>query len=119
MDPQQQPINNEQPNTPQAPLTPNEPPKSKKIMLIVGVIILAVIVLGVIIFALSSNKGDTSKDSSSPSTSTNQSANQTSDKYQKYSVTDKLNGITFSVSFYKDARVEEKNGRTYLNSGEA
>lgn len=118
MDPQQQPTNStQQTNSPQPPLAPSEPPKSKKTMLIVAIIIVAIVALGVIIFAmLGSNKTDTTKTSDSASTS--EGTNKDSDKYQTYDVVDKQSGVTFSVSFYKDAKVEEKNGRTYLNSGE-
>ncbi|HYG83905.1 MAG TPA: hypothetical protein VD907_03440 [Verrucomicrobiae bacterium] len=120
MDPQQQPTNNVQPNNSQAPQTPGEPSKNKKTMLIV-VVIAAIVILGVIVFALmNQNKGTDTGNRDPRPTPTNNDNNNTPDtgKYQKYSVTDKPSGVAFSVSFYKDAKVEEKNGHTYLNHGE-
>ncbi len=119
MDPQQQPMNNVQPESPQPPLTPSEPPKNKKNMLVIAIVVAAIVIISAIAFALySSNKGSGDKNNDSTSTSTSNTANPDSDKYQKYDVTDAPSGVNFSVFFYKDAKVEEQNGRTYLNSGE-
>lgn len=121
MNPQEQPTNATQPSTPQVPPTPTEPqpPKNNKTMLIIGIIVAVVIILGIIAFAmLGQNKEDSSKTNDN-SGSTSNTSNPDSSKYQKYNVTDKTTGVAFSVSFYKDAKVEDKNGRTYLNSGEA
>jgi len=118
MDPQQQP-NNVQPNIPQSPLTPSEPPKNKN-MLIIAVVVAVVVIVGIVVFAmLGSNKDSSKNDNNSESTSNNEAANPDSSKFQKYDVTDTPSGVTFSVLFYKDVKVEEKNSRTYLNSGEA
>lgn len=126
MNPQEQPTNNTQPgpapvaNTPQAPQPSIEPPKSKNTMLIVAAIVAVVLILGGIAFAMI-GMGNNSKNSSntSNSNSSNEGTPPASSNYQKYDVTDKPSGVAFSVSFYKNAKVEEKNGRTYLNSGEA
>lgn len=119
MDPQQQPTSTP-PNNPQPSPAPTEPPTSKTPLIIAIVVIAALVIIGIIVFTIlgANNKTD-SNTSSSPSTSQNSNSNPNSDKYQKYSVTDKVSGATFSVLFYKNAKVEEKNGRTYLNSGEA
>lgn len=120
MDPQQP--NTMQSGNPQPPMTPTEPPKSNKNMLIAVAAVIVVAIIGVVVFMMLGSNKDTSNNSntntpgSSPSS---QAPAQDSGKYQKYSVTDKPSGVTFNVSFYKDAKVEEKNGRTYLNSGEA
>lgn len=107
MDPQQ-PNNNAQPE-----------PQNKRNLLIIGAIVAVVVIVGVIIFAiLSSSKDNNKSTNNSESTSTSNTKSPASDKYQTYNVTDKLTGVAFSASFYKDAKVEEKNGRTYLNSGE-
>lgn len=123
MNPEQQPTNSTQPTNPQmptTPITPAEPPKSKQNTLMIAVVVVVLLIIGVVAYIMLSSSKDTSKSSnSSDSTSNNNGSNPTSDKYQKYTVTDKPSGITFSVSFYKDAKVEEKNNRTYLNSGEA
>lgn len=119
MDPQQQPTA-PQSSSPQPPLTPSEPPKSKKNIIILAVIAVVAVIVAVIIFSMLGNSNNNTNTSNS-NNSTDSSSNSTtpsSDKYQKYSVTDAPSGVTFSVSFYKDAKVEEKNGRTYLNSGE-
>ena len=126
MNPQEQPTNNTQPSptpvadTPQAPQPSAEPPKSKNTLLIVAAVIAIVLILGGIVFAIM-GMGSSSKNSNntSNSNSSNENTPPASSNYQKYDVTDKPSGVTFSVSFYKDAKVEEKNGRTYLNSGEA
>lgn len=125
MNPQEQPTNNVQPqqtpdiSNPQAPLPPaEEPPKNKNTMLIIAAIVAAVIILGGIAFAIMGMGNTKSSTTTSNSNSSNESTPPASSNYQKYDVTDKPSGVTFSVSFYKDARVEEKNGRTYLNSGE-
>lgn len=119
MDPQQ-PLNNTTPTNPQIPPTPTEPPKNKTPIIIALAIIAALVIVGVVVFAImGSNKAPTTNNDSSSSPSTSDNSTQNSDKYQKYSVTDKVSGATFSVMFYKDAKVEEKSGRTYLNSGEA
>lgn len=120
MDPQQ-PLNNTTQSNPQTPPTPAEPPKNKKSLIITIVTVAVLVIIGVIVFAiLSSNKNNTSTyDAPSSSPSNNGSSSEAPSKYQKYSVTDKVSGATFSVLFYKDAKVEEKSGRTYLNSGEA
>lgn len=116
MQPQQ--LNDTPPSTPQppvSPITPTEPPKNKKNMLFVVVAVVVIAILGAIVFTmLNSNKNNGGANNSAPNGNT---TNPTSDKFQKYDVTDKLTGAKFSVSFFKDAKVEEKNGRTYLNSG--
>ena len=119
MDPQQ-PLNSTTPTNPQMPPTPTEPPKNKTPIIIALAIIAVLVIIGVIVFAMmGSNKTPTPQNNDSSSSSTSDNSVQNSDKYQKYNVTDKVSGATFSVLFYKDAKVEEKNGRTYLNSGEA
>ena len=120
MDPQQQP-DNMQPSNPQSPTPPAESPKNKKNMLIIAAVIAVVVILGVVVFAmLGANKnGDSKSSDNSNSTSNSKTTTPDSSKYQRYDVTDKPSGVAFSVYFYKDAKVEEKNGRTYLNSGEA
>ena len=122
MNPQEQPTSSVQPtptpdvNTPQPS---SEPPKSKNTMLIVAAIIAVVLVLGGIAFAMIGMNNDSKNtNNTSNQNSSNENTPPASSNYQKYDVTDKSNGVTFSVSFYKDAKVEEKNGRTYLNSGE-
>lgn len=87
-------------------------------MLIIAIVIAALVILGGIAFAMLGS-GNDNKNNNSNSTAPSENTPPVSDKYQKYEVTDKPSGVTFSVSFYKDAKVEEKNGRTYLNSGEA
>ncbi len=126
-----QPTNNQQfpqQNTPPAPtgvsdqgqFTPNpsQPPQNKKTGLMVGIVVAVLVVIGVVAFALmGSNKKDSSKTTNNTSnSSTNPAA--TPDNLKKFDVTDKTTGLMFSVSFFKDGRVEEKNGRTYLNAGE-
>lgn len=119
MNPQEQPNNNPQPSTDPGQFTPAEPPKNKKTGLIIAAAVLVVIILGVIVFAMAgSNNNTTPTNSNSNSTSTNNTPAPDSGKFQKYDVTDKPSSVAFSVSFYKDAKVEEINGRTYLNSGE-
>lgn len=120
MNPQEQPTNTTQPSAPQVPPTPTEPqtPKSNKTMLIIATVIAVVIILGVIVFAMLGQNKDNSNKTNDTSGSTSNTTSPDSSKYQKYDVTDKTSGVAFSVSFYKDAKVEEKNGRTYLNSGE-
>lgn len=123
MNPQQDNDTNK-PNGSQAPLMPSEPPKgndNKNLFTILAVVV-AIIILGVIAFAVYNGSKKDTKDSSTNNTNTsttNNNADQSSDKYQKYEVTDVPSGRTFSVQFYKDARVEQTNGRTYLNSGES
>ena len=116
MDPQTQPTNTSQPDNLQTPSTPSESPKSNRTVLIVIAIIVVLGILGGVAFAMFSSGKDTSKETTN--NSSNENTAPVSDKYQKYSVTDKPSGVAFSVSFYKDAKVEELNGRTYLNSGE-
>lgn len=118
MNPEEQPTNTTQPSGSQTPLTPSEPPKRNKNMLIIAIVIAALVILGGIAFAMLGS-GNDNKNNNSNSTAPSENTPPVSDKYQKYEVTDKPSGVTFSVSFYKDAKVEEKNGRTYLNSGEA
>lgn len=120
MDPQQP--NTMQPGNPQPSMTPSEPPKSNKNMLLAVAAVIVVAIIGVVVFMMLGQNKDASNNSNTNnpgSTPTSQAPTQDSGKYQKYSVTDKPSGVTFNVSFYKDAKVEEKNGRTYLNSGEA
>lgn len=131
MNPEQQSNNANQqypaPNTPaggQGPFTPAGPSSGNKTGLIAAIVVVVVVILGVIAFAMmnSGKKDDSSNNTNNNSTGTGSNTNNStanSDKYQKYDVTDKPTGLTFSVSFYKDAKVEERNGRTYLNSGEA
>jgi hypothetical protein len=116
MQPQQ--FNDTQPSSPQPPVSPitPEPPKNNKNMLIVVAAVVVVAILGAIAFTMMNSNKDTSNNSN-PS-SNNNTSNPVSDKFQKYDVTDKQSGVSFSASFYKDAKVEEKNNRTYLNSGE-
>lgn len=122
MNPEQQPTNNQPyitPNSNPGQFTSVEPPKNKKTGLMVAIIVVVVIIIGIVVFAmLGSDKDDKTTDNSSSNSSLNSDTTPSSDKYQKYDVTDKPTGLTFSVSFYKDAKVEEKNGRTFLNSGE-
>lgn len=117
MQPEQ--FNSTQPNTSQpsvSPITPTEPPKNNKNMLIVVVAVVVIAIVGAIAFTMMNNGKN---NNTTPNTTTNgDTTNPVSDKFQKYDVTDKQSGATFSVSFYKDAKVEEKNNRTYLNSGE-
>lgn len=120
MDPQQQPTST--PNNPQPSPAPTEPSTSKTPLIIAIVVIAALVIIGIIVFTIlgANNKTDSNTSSSaSTSQNSNSDSNPNPDKYQKYSVTDKVSGATFSVLFYKNAKVEEKNGRTYLNSGEA
>lgn len=124
MDPQQQPTNTPQstpPNDTQPVFTPPDPeaPKNKKMGLIIAAAVAVVVILSVVAYAmLAPNKEDGNKNANN-SSATNDTTEPSSDKYQKYDVTDAPSGIAFTVSFYKGAKVEEKNGRTYLNSGEA
>lgn len=116
MQPQQ--FNDTQPSSPQppvSPITPTEPPKNNKNMLIVVVAVVVIAIVGAIAFTMMNNGKN---NSTTPNTTNGDTTNPVSDKFQKYDVTDKQSGAAFSVSFYKDAKVEEKNSRTYLNSGE-
>ncbi|HET9411807.1 MAG TPA: hypothetical protein VFO38_03100 [Candidatus Saccharimonadales bacterium] len=123
MDPQLQPSNNvpQQPVTPTQPPapTPVGPPQGKNNTLLIVAAVAVVAILGVLAFMMFS---PSNTNNSQPSTGSNPSSNTTTpdpSKYQTYNVTDKQTGAAFTVSFYKNAKVEEKNGRTYLNSGEA
>lgn len=123
MDPQQQqPTANQPYTTPdssQGQFSPTEPPKNKKTGLIVAAVVAAVVVLGVILFVvLGSGKKEDSNKTTNNSSSSSSSDTASSGKYQKYDVTDKTTNLQFSVSFYKGAKVEEQNSRTYLNAGE-
>jgi hypothetical protein len=141
MDPQQQNQPSQQPSvnpqytpaggasgTPEQPQqftpasSPTEPPQGKKTGLMVAIVVVVVIILGVLAFALlGSDKKDDSKNSSSSSSSSNSSSKEstpTDGKFQKYDVTDNATGLKFSVSFFKGAKSEEKNGRTFLTVGE-
>jgi hypothetical protein len=120
MNPQQEPTNNQQqyptPNSSQPQPAPTEPPKAKKTGLIVAVIVVVVAILGIGAFVMmNSNKDNSSKTTNNTSGS---NANTNDTKFQNYDVTDKVTGIVFSVSFYKGASATEKNGRTFLTSGE-
>lgn len=117
MDPQQP---NTMPPQMSSQPSPNQPQDKKKLFVIIA-IIAAIIIIGGIAYAMTmgGKKDDTNSSANgSPSTSNNQSSSADSDKYQKYEVTDAPSGVSFTVSFYKDAKVEEKNGRTFLNAGE-
>lgn len=100
--------------------TSNEPPKAKKTGLLVAIIVAVVVIIGAVAFAMmNSDKKDGSNKNTTNNSNTNTgSSNPDTSKYQSYDVTDKVTGQKFSVLFYKDAAVEEKNGRTYLNVGE-
>ncbi len=121
MDPQQQPNNNPQytaPTTDQGQSSLNEPPKAGKNGLIIGIVVAVVVILGVVAFAMmNSGKDDKSKTSNSSKSDSN-SNNAGNSNLQNYDVTDKTSGLKFSVSFYKDAKVEEKKGRTFLTAGQ-
>src|SRR5687767_12463140 len=96
---------------------PSQPPQNKKTGLMVAVVVIVLIIIGAIAYAMmGSDKKDGSKTTNNSTGSSTNVA--TPDNLQKYDVTDKPTGLTFSVSFYKNAKVEEKNGRTYLNAGE-
>lgn len=126
MGPEQQPTNTQNYTTPSSnpeQLTPVEPPKNKKSGLVAAIVVILVVLVGVVIFAMmnsdkkNNSTSNSTNDSSNSSPSNNDSSTINSDKFQKYDVTDKTTGLTFSIAFYKDAKVEEKKGRTFLNSG--
>lgn len=107
-----------QPSSSPAPLPPTGPTGGKKTGLIIAVVAAMVVVGAVMAFVLPGmNKKDGSDTGTKPSPSSAANATPDPAKYSKFSVTDKQTGIVFGVYFYKDAKVEEKNGRTYLNSG--
>lgn len=122
----EQPTNNQQYTTPTSnpgQFTQAEPPKNKKTGLMIAIIAAVVILVGIVIFAMTrSNKDDSnSSNTGNSDTSANEGSNSNaidSNKYQKYEVADTASGATFSIAFYKDAKVEEKKGRTFLNAGE-
>ncbi|HEX8763456.1 MAG TPA: hypothetical protein VF733_06925 [Candidatus Saccharimonadales bacterium] len=129
MDPQQPSVNQQYPTpentqSPQGQFTPNtpsEPPKSKKTGVLAIIIIAVVLALGFVVFAIiGPDKKDNTDSTNNNSSSSTESDNKTTDssKYQKYDVTDKVTGQKFSVSFYKNAAAEEKNGRTYLTAND-
>lgn len=105
------------PNNNQGQPTPPELPTTKKKGMLIAAAVVVVAILGIVTFAMmNSNKDSGKTTNSSPSSDSN---SKTSDsKFQNYDVTDKTTGIVFSVSFYKDAAVTEKNGRTFLTVGE-
>ena len=117
MDPQQ-PNMNQQDTTPSnnsGQFTPGEQPKNNKTGLIIAVVVAVLVILGIVFFVKQSSDN---KDRSPSNSSNSKSNDATSDTFQKYDVTDKSTGTTFSVSFYKGAAVAEKNGHTFLNVGE-
>jgi hypothetical protein len=131
MDPQQQQPNpNPQYTAPVTPdgsqnsnsnqFTPTESPKPKKNgLLVIGIIVAVIIVAVVAVLAMGSDKkDDTSKISNSNSSSNSNGDTANASALQKYDVTDKKTGAKYSVLFYKDATVTDKNGYTYLISGE-
>lgn len=120
----QQPVNNQQYTTPSEssnqPVPPRTP-KGKKTGVIIAVVVALVVILGAIAFmAFGANKKENNNTKPTDTSNTNSGNNTaSSDKFKTYDVTDKIAGKTYSVSFYKDATVSEKNGRTYLTSGES
>ncbi len=103
--------------------SPQQPPQGKKTGLMIAIAVIVLIVIGAVAFALMGS--DKKADDKATNNSANNSATNGSENsaaipanMQKYDVTDKVSGLTFSVSFYKNAKVEEKNSRTYLNEGE-
>lgn len=107
------------PNTnPDQPTPPVSPEPKKKGMLIAIIAVIAVVVIGAIAFAMMNQSPKDDNNKATNNSSSEQSSKKDDGKYQEYSVTDKQTGITFSVSFYKGASVQEKNGRTFLNAGE-